>query len=56
MQDDAAERSSFVIGLIENRAKEVPSSLSLSTHVYIIWLRRQSYDACICVDIKRRVD
>lgn len=35
MEDDGGERSSFVIGLIENRAKEVP--LFCLSHLYIIF-------------------
>lgn len=34
MEDDVGERSSFVVGLIENRAKEVPYLLSLTMYVF----------------------
>lgn len=40
MEDDTGERSSIVIGLIENRAKEVfyPLFISLYDHIYRIYL------------------
>ena len=48
MEADTGERSSFVIGLIENRAKEVSLFISQSPILYICFCVFESIDIYVC--------